>query len=220
MNSSTLNFSVRYKPRWRFFDEIKNTGKILELGCGRGVNFHNLQLLSSTAEFYGIDIMSPQEIDPLIQYQKINLDKDNLPFPDNTFDAIIFTHVIEHLRNPLTICSEIHRVLKPGGRIYIETPNWTTMFAPSFGMWREQGHPFNFFDDPTHIKPWSKQGLFGFLGECRLRVERVSTIRVWIRIPLDLVKMALGLLTGNREKVVNGFWNMYGWCIYGIGVKE
>ncbi|MFH1539011.1 MAG: class I SAM-dependent methyltransferase [bacterium] len=48
----------------------------------------------------------------------------NFPLEDNSFDAALFTEVLEHIRgNPLPALEEIRRVLRPGGRLYLTTPN-------------------------------------------------------------------------------------------------
>jgi len=214
-------YSRLFKPRWLFFDRIKNTERILELGCGTGVNYQILCKISSKAEFHGVDLLDQQNIMPGIIYQQLDLNEGVLPYRDEYFDAIIMSHVIEHLHYPLKLGNELNRILKKGGMIYIETPNWTTIFFPSFGFQREQGYPFNFYDDPTHVKPWSKQGLFLYLQNiCGFNVECIRTIRVISRIPWDIIKIIYGLIIGNRELVINGFWNISGFCIYGVANKK
>jgi SAM-dependent methyltransferase len=53
-----------------------------------------------------------------------DLERDRFPFPDAHFDLVTFCEVIEHLtENPVHTLSEIHRVLRPGGRVLISTPN-------------------------------------------------------------------------------------------------
>jgi len=54
-----------------------------------------------------------------------------LPFKADTFDGVICTEVLEHLNDPGTALSEIDRVLKPGGRVYITTPmTWYLHYEP------------------------------------------------------------------------------------------
>jgi SAM-dependent methyltransferase len=52
----------------------------------------------------------------------IIIDAHQIPFQDNCFDLIIAQAVLEHVLDPFLCVKEIHRVLKPGGRIYAETP--------------------------------------------------------------------------------------------------
>lgn len=47
---------------------------------------------------------------------------DNLPIPDASFDAVLCTQVLEHLQKPLECVKEMHRVLKPGGRLFLTVP--------------------------------------------------------------------------------------------------
>lgn len=220
MKASFVHFFHKFDVRWKFFHRIKNKERILELGCGSGGNLRALRSISATVEFHGIDMMNAEEISEPMIYRKLDLDQDVLPYDDNYFDAILFTHVIEHLKAPLQLGKEIHRVLKPNGIMYVETPNWTSMLVPSFGIKREQHNPFNFFDDPTHVRPWTKHSLYDFIsGACRFNVEKVSTVRNWPHLPVDVLKIIYGIVSGNRHKVVAGFWNIYGWCIYGVGRK-
>jgi ubiquinone/menaquinone biosynthesis C-methylase UbiE len=51
-----------------------------------------------------------------------------LPFPDEAFDEVIFSQVIEHIPYRPQIMSEIRRVLKPAGRLIIGTPDYDRMF--------------------------------------------------------------------------------------------
>jgi SAM-dependent methyltransferase len=53
-----------------------------------------------------------------------DIEKDKLPFPDNSFDVILLNEVFEHLRIDLIFTmNEVHRVLKPGGKLWLSTPN-------------------------------------------------------------------------------------------------
>lgn len=211
---------VNNNTRQKFYRRFTGHERILELGCGRGFNADYIKKQFPQIEYHGVDILPENEISSTIKYKSIDLDIHSLPYQSDYFDIIIFTHVIEHLRSPWPLGNEINRVLKNGGKIYIETPNWTTMFVPSFRFHPEQHDPFNFYDDPTHIKPWSKQGIYEYLiKSCSLEVKKIGTVRNWMLIPFNFLFIIYGFIRGNRIKIVYSIWNIIGWCIYGIATK-
>ena len=213
------SFRRPFDPRWRFMAGFQDPKRILDLGCGGGGNCVDFRRLYPHAEIYGVDIL--EQGPASIRYQQVDLDRGNLPFDDEFFDIVTLTHVIEHLRNPNRLGSEIYRVLQPDGGFYLETPNWTTILVPSLGFCREQSGGFNFYDDPTHIKPWSKHGLFEFIREqCCLRVETVGTRRNWAYVPRNILKLPVALVRNQRHSLIEAFNNVYGWSIFGIGLKD
>lgn len=221
ITDSVKKYILRFDARRKFFRSLNTAACLLDIGCGTGKNSTEIKALYPEIEFHGIDIRDEKDVPDFIKYKKVDLDKSELPYPDGQFDTIIVAHVLEHLHFPLRLGPEIYRLLKKGGRVYIETPNWTSLFVPSFGFKREQLNTLNFYDDHTHIKPWSKQGIFSFLhSACNLSVKKVGTVRNLFRIPLDPLVIIWGFLSGNRNIIVSAIWNLYGWRIYGIGRKN
>ncbi|MFC3785509.1 SAM-dependent methyltransferase [Sphingopyxis italica] len=65
------------------------------------------------------------------------IEGETLPFADVQFDIVIFNHVIEHVGDASrqrAILSEIRRVLRPGGRLYIAVPNKWALIEPHFRL--------------------------------------------------------------------------------------
>jgi 2-polyprenyl-3-methyl-5-hydroxy-6-metoxy-1,4-benzoquinol methylase len=62
-------------------------------------------------------------------------------------------HVVEHLRTMKNLWDEIARLLKPGGRVYIETPGLESLATPSLPPSARDRVTMNFYDDPTHVQP-------------------------------------------------------------------
>jgi SAM-dependent methyltransferase len=210
-----------FSPLAKFCRQFEPSARVLDLGCGTGQNGRFVREILPAIEFYGVDMIPPESVPEFYRYSFVDIDNDDLPYPDQTFDAVVFTHVIEHLAHPFRVAGEIGRVLKKGGMVYVETPNWTSALVPSFGFRREQLQPFNFYDDPTHSKPWSKQGLFVFLYQgCGLHVVKVASVRNFVKLPFDLGKIVFGIFSGRRAPVVYSFWNLFGWCIYGVARKD
>ncbi|MBS4067304.1 MAG: methyltransferase domain-containing protein [Sulfurimonas sp.] len=102
-------------------DKVK-PGKLLEVGCGSGDRLVKLCKL-------GWEVTG-QEIDgnvwAALREKNITVIEGTLEsnkLDANQFDAILLSHVIEHVRNPIELLSECYRLLKPGGNIYLSTPN-------------------------------------------------------------------------------------------------
>lgn len=99
-------------------------GRLLDIGCGDG-SFAKSQA-GKFKEIYGVDIS-----DKAVQAARANgviareLDTDRrpLPFEDGFFDLVTSLDTIEHVVDPLKLVKECVRVLRPGGRIIIATPN-------------------------------------------------------------------------------------------------
>lgn len=81
------------------------------------------------------------------------VDGHELPFCDEAFDAVICQAVLEHVLDPQRCVGEIHRVLKPGGLVYAETPfmQQVHMGAHDFTRYTLLGHRrlFRFFDQES-----------------------------------------------------------------------
>ena len=90
---------------------------ILDAGCGRKAKY--LRRFGPEAQLVGIDL-SPQLPKDL---PVVRGDLVSLPFRDNSFYFVFSRSVFEHLPKPDEVLNEFHRVLKPGGRCAIVTPN-------------------------------------------------------------------------------------------------
>jgi 2-polyprenyl-3-methyl-5-hydroxy-6-metoxy-1,4-benzoquinol methylase len=107
-------------------------GVNLDLGCGDG-GFSQV-CMEAGIQSIGLD------------YPESNLEKDRFQFDNASIDFVTLNAVIEHIANPSNLLGETNRVLRNGGLIFIRTPNWKMDYK-------------NFFNDPTHVKPYSPESL-------------------------------------------------------------
>lgn len=89
-------------------------------------------------------------------------------FPDDTFDVITSNHVIEHVHDPISLIQECLRVLKPGGRLVLATPN-----IESFGH-RYFERNWSHLDSPRHLRLFTMKTL----RECATRAG-FQSVDVW-----------------------------------------
>lgn len=99
-------------------------GKVLDVGCSHGWFVEHY--LKSGIDAYGVDVDETIKYDERIR--KCDLNKERIPFEDNTFDFIQVHSVIEYLTDVHHFMKEIIRVLKPGGKLAITSYilNWRT----------------------------------------------------------------------------------------------
>jgi len=94
------------------------TGKMLDFGCG---SKPYQSLFTNISEYIGVDYAGEGH-----SHENENIDVyydgKKLPFPDNSFNSIFSSEVLEHIFNPDEILAELNRVLVPGGKILITCP--------------------------------------------------------------------------------------------------
>ncbi len=86
---------------------------------------------------------------------KVKMDVHAIPFEDNTFDAAMCNHVMEHVENDIKAMSEIYRVLKPGG--------WAILQVPFFGPLGDIT-----FEDKSITDPKEREHVYGQDDHVRL----------------------------------------------------
>lgn len=130
----------------------KVRGRLLDVGCERkpyGVFLH------PSVEHVGIDVFEGPEVDMVY-------DGKHIPFPDNSFDAILCTQVMEHAEDAEQVRNEIARVLKPGGTLILTVPfTYNEHSAPyDFRRFSRYG-VVRFFEKQVDIQDVILQGAIG-----------------------------------------------------------
>ncbi len=140
--------------RAKFVASIPKNGSLLDLGSSDGGTLNHFTELRPDLALASSDIAgNPGAYPAGTDFRATNFDEDTLPWPDASFDAITCMHVVEHLVDPSHIVRESARVLKPGGRLYIETPHPETVHMKSPVGPGTEHVTVNFFDDSTHVRP-------------------------------------------------------------------
>jgi 2-polyprenyl-3-methyl-5-hydroxy-6-metoxy-1,4-benzoquinol methylase len=107
-------------------------------------------------------------------------EREKLPWPDRSMDAITCMHLIEHLRDLTLLVGETARLLKPGGRVYFETPGPKSLAMSSLRGAAAGRFTLNFFDDATHVRLVPVDELAQQVNGAGLEVLTSGTSRNWI----------------------------------------
>jgi SAM-dependent methyltransferase len=124
-------------PGWRILDVACNDGAVMgffkDLGCEiSGIDISEVAVARARERGHG-DV-------------RLGSVEDPFPWPDAGFDGVFWGDNVEHLFEPMETLKEIHRVMKPGGLLWISTPNagyWKArLYALLKGRpMRTEGHP-------------------------------------------------------------------------------
>lgn len=134
------------------------SGDVLEIGTGEG---YGIEVLAPhTTRFITLDKTTPENL-----YQEANVEfleaaVPPIPAPNNTFDYVVSFQVIEHIKRDLELVREVHRVLKPGGKFIVTTPN----------------APMSLTRNPWHVREYRADELTNIL-ECHF--SHVETLGIF-----------------------------------------
>ncbi len=155
--------------------------RVLDVGCGR----------NKRPGAIGVDYNADTAADALA-----DINGGRLPFRDSVFDRVELIHVIEHVENVVQTIEELHRVLKPGGVLRMETPHYTD---------------FSSFCDPTHrwhlnsfsFRYFTEEGGFSYYSRSRMRQKslHVKLLNLWKLLGFEFLV--------NRSRPFRKFWEFY-----------
>lgn len=140
-----------YKAIKQVLSDRRASGRLLDLGAGKGNLTKRLSASSQFASVTAADMMDrPDDLPAAISWIKGDLN-DPLPVPAESFDTIVCSEVIEHLENPRALLREICRLLVPGGPCVISTPNCENLRS-FISLW-VRGHHWAFGPNnyPAHL---------------------------------------------------------------------
>ena len=151
-------------------------GRILDAGCGTGIHIGRLAALSEVRAAVGVDLGKPglrygKENFPTVTFIEASLYQ--LPFEDNHFDLVYSIDVVEHLSTPNLAIEEFYRTCKPGGFVFIQTPNYPIKRVYDTWHWLRRSRK-KLSDDPTHVYHFNSFSLKKMVRASGLQVVHLS----------------------------------------------
>lgn len=192
--------------------ELKPGAEVLDYGCF-GWNVHDTarQLGRTDLKHSGSDIQRPARMPDGAVFHETRETDNTIACDSDKFDLVVASHVLEHVTKPLALFAELARVCKPGGKIYIETPSDRSLKVASSHDPQDQA-VLNFWDDPTHVRPWTPAGLYRLAISfgCRpIKCTYMSERFGKLLYPLRRLK---AVLTKDGDLLTGATWAAHRWC--------
>ena len=157
-------------------------GRVLDLPSGPGYLLRDLKERGFTGVAGEID--DGLHVFPDLEYRKVDM-TGRFDFPDASFDYVVSIEGIEHIENHFAFLREVRRVLRPGGRLILTTPNVLSLesrwrfFVSGFHQLAEKPIPLDseniYFE---HINPIPLHQLYFALEKSGLRMVDLRTRRL------------------------------------------
>jgi ubiquinone/menaquinone biosynthesis C-methylase UbiE len=137
--------------------------KCLDIGCGRGDDLNIVRKHHQEAQLFGVDfgLWNKDTLEGLgIKVIALDIEKEKLPFEDESLDLIIVNQVLEHTKEIFWINHEIFRCLKQGGHIFIGVPNILSLHNRILMLLGF--HPTGNKSTSAHVRVFSKRDVKAF----------------------------------------------------------
>jgi SAM-dependent methyltransferase len=145
----------------RYFEYFAPARRILDVGCGTG-DFgrhrpsHDIEIHGVDVDAGAVERAKDAEIAVCV-----DLESSPLPYSDASFDAVLARDILEHLRDPGRLVREIHRVLRPNGRLFA-----SVVVAKPRRVWA----------DYTHVRGFTRQSARLLLEDAGFAVEAIDAM--------------------------------------------
>lgn len=188
---------------------------MLDVGCASHSPAKAKQIFPDV-EYHGVDIqgdhLNERDKACLDRFFQINLEASSFEeVPNDHYDVLIISHVIEHLRNGLEVIAGMSKKVRAGGYIYIEYPSVRSLGLPSM-----RG-TLQFCDDPTHVRVYDLKEVANVLLANGCRVMRAGRRRDFFRVLFFPLFALRGYVKGQPA---GAFWDITGFAEYVFARKK
>ena len=175
-NSSIANHQLDHLINNYFFYSLKGLN-ILDIGSGL-CSYYPENVTESKNKYFACDLSD--DLKEFLEKRGIkfiqgDMVKDKLVLKKNSFDIIICSHVIEHIEEPSNMLVEINKLLKISGILFLKTPDIKVV-------------KWNFFNDFTHKKPYTKHSLIEQIDSDKMQVIKCTSSTLYKDFAFNLLK--------------------------------
>ena len=180
---------------FRIFDrnlKMYTPNNLLDVGCGSGdrtiriANYFNVHMNNTHGLDYNDDFVIACK--RIFNARKIDLEIDDIPYGDNTFDLVICNQVLEHLKNYKKVIDDLIRVTKKGGYIVIGIPNLAHLINRIYLLFGVQ--PMCVHLDGSHVRSFTHKSFINMLASIQRLKLTDCTGSTMYPLPFFIAKYA------------------------------
>lgn len=217
MNWKLLRLAPWVDTRARFVASLPRRGTLLDLGSSDGETLCHFAELRPDLKLRATDIAGTPDAYPAgCDFHRGDICSETLPWDNNSVDGITCMHLVEHLPSLTKLFDEAARVLKPGARLYVETPRPKSVILDSPKGAMLGNYTLNFFDDVTHVRPV-------VVSTLAREAERVKLTSVGSGVSRNLLFVSsyslFAFLPPSRRKYT-AYAHFKGWSAYYMAEKR
>ncbi len=159
------NRMLNQKIKW--MEAIKNPGSVLDIGAGTG----DFLQRARENEWDILGVEPNESARKLAMLKGVELRKDTLDFPSNTFDVISLWHVLEHVEDLDEQIRELKRLLKKDGLLIIAVPNYKSHDAQYYKKY------WAAYDVPRHLWHFSQKSISKLFSKHEFMVVETKPLK-------------------------------------------
>lgn len=181
-----------FHPKFIFFKTLPENSILLDVGAGNGGLVHFKKYMYPKRDdirMYAVDLYEGQWFYLYDGFKILDLEHDDIPFPEDFFNAAVISHVIEHIHKPYNLLNNLKKLIKKGGLVYVEYPGPLSVVAPSRKKYRNLCSTLNFYDDSSHVSLYDQKKISRPLWQIRIflyiwwiNIKRLftgQTLQIW-----------------------------------------
>ena len=148
-----------------FFHSVKGSGRLLDIGCNEGRGLRIYKANGFDAE--GLELNEVAAKEARAKGFTVYTEAVENFQPEQPYDVIVLSNVLEHSLDPKNMLFHVHRILKPGGKVWISLPNSNSWLRHIFGKYWINWHV------PFHIVHFSTDTVGQVLRDAGFKVLKM-----------------------------------------------